>query len=384
MRTARFDLNALPPGSNEIRAEVREFLAAELASVPRWKRAYTWSAFDAAFSRKVAARGWIGMTWPSRYGGRERSAFERYVVLEEMLAAGAPVGAHWVGDRQTGPMLLRRGTEEQRCRFLPAIARGEIFLCIGMSEPDSGSDLASVRTRAVAEPGGWRVNGTKVWTSNAHHCQFMLTLVRTRAQVAKKHDGLSQLLVDLASPGITIRPIRDLAGGEHFCEVVFEDVLVSAEMLVGAEGEGWAQVTSELSLERSGPERFLSSYPLIAEWAGRLGDSPPEAAALADLGRQVAELVTLRSMSIAVAGMLDAGEDPYLEAALVKDLGAVLEQRIPAIVQRHASVEPRMDSRAADFEKMIGLLTEISPSFSLRGGTREILRGVIARGLGLR
>jgi alkylation response protein AidB-like acyl-CoA dehydrogenase len=384
MRTPRFALQALPTGSKDLRREVREFLAVELSEFPRWKRAYTWSAFDAEFSRKVAGRGWIGMTWPSRYGGHDRSAFERYVVLEEMLAAGAPVAAHWVGDRQTGPMLLRRGTEEQRQRFLPAIARGEIFFCIGMSEPNSGSDLASVRTRAVPEPGGWRVNGSKVWTSNAHHCQFMLALVRTRAPGEKKHQGLSQILVDLSSPGITIRPIRDLAGGAHFCEVVFEDVFVPNEMLVGAEGEGWAQVTSELSLERSGPERFLSCYPLIAEWAGTLRDAGTETAALADLGRQVAELVTLRSMSIAVAGMLDEGEDPNLEAALVKDLGALLEQRIPAVVEHHASVEPRMDSGAPDFERMIGLLTEISPSFSLRGGTREILRGVIARGLGLR
>ena len=384
MALPKFDLCALPPEAERVRGEVREFLATELASMPRWKRAYTWMAFDGDFSRKVAARGWIGMTWPSLYGGRERTAFERYVVLEEMLAAGAPVAAHWVGDRQTGPMLLRRGTEEQRRRFLPLIASAEVFFCIGMSEPDSGSDLASVRTRATAVDGGWRVNGAKLWTSNAHRCRYMLALVRTQPLAAAKHQGLSQLIVDLTGPGITIRPIRDLAGDAHFCEVVFEDAFVPGDFLVGEEGDGWKQVTSELAFERSGPERFLSCWPLIAEWTGELARSKTETAAEADLGRQIAELVTLRSMSIAVAGKLQAGEDPALEAALVKDLGAVLEQRIPAVVQRHSPIEPRMDSAAGDLEHMLGLLTEISPSFSLRGGTREVLRGVIARGLGLR
>jgi len=383
MAALTFDLVPLPPETEDLRGEVRQFLATELSSLPRRERAHTWMAFDAEFSRKVGERGWLGMTWPTQYGGHARTAFERYVVLEEMLSAGAPVAAHWVGDRQTGPMLLRRGSEEQRRRFLPMMARGETFFCIGMSEPDSGSDLASVRTRATPVDGGWSVNGAKVWTSNANRCGFILALVRTRPSEVK-HQGLSQLIIDLTSPGITIRPIRDLAGGSHFTEVVFEDVFVPGDLLVGAEGDGWKQVTSELAFERSGPERFLSCYPLIAEWTEELARNTPDEAAEADLGRQLAELVTLRSMSIAVAGMLQAGADPALEAALVKDLGAVLEQRIPAVIQRHSSIEPRIDPGASDLEHMLGVLTEISPSFSLRGGTREILRGVIARGLGLR
>ena len=378
-----FQLQRIPPEAERLREEIRAFLAEEMPSHASWRRAFTWSGFDVEFSRKMAARGWIGMTWPKRYGGGERSAFERYVMLEEVLAAGAPVAAHWVGDRQTGPLLLRTGTEEQRERFLPAMARGEIFFCIGMSEPDSGSDLASVRTRAVPVDGGWKVNGAKIWTSGAHLCQFMIALVRTRPLEKSKHEGLSQVLVDLSSPGLTIRPIRDLAGSEHFCEVSFEDVFVPESMLVGREGDGWKQVTSELAFERSGPERLLSSFPLFADTLGVLGPDAGDGAA-AEIGRKLADLVTLRAMSISVAGMLGAGLDPMLQASIVKDLGCLHEQSLPITVEALAKTEPRNDERASDYERLLGTLLQISPSFSLRGGTREVLRGIIARGLGLR
>src|SRR5438093_6678857 len=168
MATFRFDLCELAPSSRALREEVRDFRPAERGDAAPVRRAHSWGGFDREFSRKMGARGWIAMTWPKRYGGHERSALERYVVLEEMLAAGAPVGAHWIADRQSGPLLLRFGTEAQRQRFLPAITRGELAFAIGMSEPDSGSDLASIRTRAVPADGGYVVNGTKVWTSNAH------------------------------------------------------------------------------------------------------------------------------------------------------------------------------------------------------------------------
>lgn len=200
-----------PPAADleALRAEVRDFLAVELADRRPRDRARTWTGFDAEFSRKMGARGWIGMTWPKEYGGQDRSALERYVVLEEMLAAGAPVAAHWIADRQSGPLLLKVGTEEQRRTLLPRIAAGECYFCIGMSEPDSGSDLAAVRTRAVPVPGGFRVNGTKLWTTYAHKSHYMLLFCRT-GDGDDRHDGTSQLLVDLNTPGITIRPIEDL------------------------------------------------------------------------------------------------------------------------------------------------------------------------------
>lgn len=338
--------------------------------------------FDADFSRALGARGWIGMTWPKAYGGHERSAFERYVVLEELLAAGAPVAAHWIADRQSGPLLLRYGTPAQRDAILPRIARGECYFCIGMSEPDSGSDLASVRTRAVRDGDGFRINGTKLWTSGAEHCHYMIALVRTDPDLTKKHAGLSQFAIDLSGPGIEIRPIRNLAGEDHFNEVVFTDAYVPATALIGGEGQGWKQVTAELGLERSGPERYLSSIQLVLQLIRQLEGRTDDRAAIA-VGRLVAHLATLRQMSLSCAGMLDRGENPATEAALVKDLGVTFEQEIPGVAQALLDAEACIDG-GSDYQQVLAYVTQLAPSFSLRGGTREILRGIIAKGLGLR
>jgi alkylation response protein AidB-like acyl-CoA dehydrogenase len=377
-----FELRDLPPEAEAFRDEVRTFLRETMGDRPSVRRARSWGGFDPEFSKKLGARGWIGLTWPKKYGGQERSFLERYVLLEELLAAGAPAGAHWVAERQSGPLLLRFGTEAQRERFLPPITRGESYFAIGMSEPDSGSDLASIRTRAVRRDGGYVVNGTKVWTSNAHRSQHAIALFRTAVVPDKKHEGLSQFLVDLKSPGITIRPIIDLAGSHHFNEVVFQDVFVPEDMRVGAEGDGWKQVTTELAFERSGPERYLSSIALILALIDDVGREPdPRAAEV--VGRLVSQLATLRQMSLSVAGMLQAGQNPNLEAAVVKDVGTTFEQSVPEVVHALMDLEPTIDG-GSDLQQTLGYLVQRAPSFSLRGGTREVLRGIIARGLGLR
>lgn len=382
MQSFRFDLCELPKETESLRQEVRAFLAEELKDVPLTTRAQTWMSFDGEFSKKVGAKGWIGLTWPKKYGGHERTAFDRYVVLEEMLAAGAPVGAHWIADRQSGPLLLKFGTEEQRQTFLEPVTKGESYFCIGMSEPDSGSDLAATRTRAVKTDGGWIVNGTKLWTSGAQHAHVMIALFRTEQNPENRHGGLTQFLVDLKTPGINIRPITDLYGSQHFNEVVFEDVFVPDNRLVGTEGGGWAQVTAELSYERSGPERYLSSYLLLVELIREL-QAKNKPGAEEEIGRLFAHMITLRQMSLSVAGMLEAGENPTLEASVVKDLGAVFEQDMPVIAHKLAGTPPSL-SGGSDYQQVLGVLTQIAPSFSLRGGTKEILRGIIARGLGLR
>jgi alkylation response protein AidB-like acyl-CoA dehydrogenase len=371
------------PEDEVFRAEIRAFLRDELSDRSPIDRAQSWNGIDAGFSRTLGQRGWLGLTWPRRYGGHERTALERHVLLEELLATGAPVGAHWIAERQSGPSLLRFGTEAQKLAILPRIAAGECFFCIGMSEPDTGSDLASVRTRAVREASGWRVNGTKLWTTNAHHCHYMILFCRTGpADAERRHAGTSQFLVDLGLPGITIRPVRNLAGEHHFNEVVFEDALLPDDAILGREGDGWAQVTSELAYERSGPERFLSSFTLLVELVRALSPEPDERAAIA-LGRLGAKLVTLRHMSRSVAGLLQAGADPALEAAMVKDLGAMLEQEIPEIA-RELVCEGPPTAASRRLAQVLAYTTLHAPSFSLRGGTREILRGIIARGLGLR
>jgi alkylation response protein AidB-like acyl-CoA dehydrogenase len=371
--------------AEQVRAEVRDFLAAELAAGTFTTHVDTWlSGVDPAFSRKLGQRGWLGMTWPRQYGGHERTAMERYAVTEELLAAGAPVAAHWIADRQSGPNLLRYGTEAQRRDILPRIAAGECFFVIGMSEPDSGSDLASIRTRATRNAAGdWVVNGAKVWTSNAHFSHYAITLVRTApADPGARHAGMSQLLVDLSLPGITINPIRILDGGHHFNEVVFDDVVVPGDMLLGEEGAGWHQVTAELAFERSGPERFLSTYPLVAEFARRVADTD-DAAGQAALGRLAARLLALRQLSLRIAAALDRGELPDIPAALVKDVGTTFEADVIDEVRRVVDVPASLDS-PDPLGRALAEAQLHAPGYTLRGGTNEILRGIVARGLGLR
>lgn len=370
------------PEAEVLRQEVRDFLKVQLADRTPVQKAESWTGLDPAFSRAVGQRGWLGLTWPKQYGGHERSALERYVVLEEMLAAGAPVGLHWIGDRQSGPLILRVGTEEQRQTYLPKLAAGEAFCCIGMSEPNTGSDLASARTRAAKVQGGYIVNGTKVWTSFAHLSHYMILFCRTGSS-EDRHGGVSQFLVDLHNtPGLTIRPIYALTGEHHFNECVFQDAFVPDTALLGKEGDGWNQVTSELAFERSGPERFLSSYWLFVELVRALGPNPTDAGAIA-IGRLTAHFMTLRRLSRSVAGMLQNGENPALQASMVKDLGALVEQELPEIARNLVDAEPDEKS-THDFAAVLAHTMMHAPSFSLRGGTREILRGIIARGLGLR
>lgn len=382
MPSFQFAPVTLPASVPALRTEVRAFLASELGPVPAVQRANCWARFDAGFSRKLGRQNWIGMIWPKCYGGHERSPIERYVVIEELLAAGAPVGAHWIADRQSAMSILRYGAEDMKRRWLPGIAAGEIYCVIGMSEPDAGSDLASVRTRATKVSGGWRINGQKVWTTFAHKSQLMIALVRTSEGTDSRHVGLSQFLIELDNPGICVKPILDLLGQEHFNEVFFDDAFVPDSALLGREGEGWQQCTSELSLERSGPERYLSSYALFVEFLRLAGPTPAEPVRSL-IGRIAAQIWTLRQMSLSVAGQLAQQRDPAIEAAMVKDLGNTFEQDLPRWVQAAMDAGIALEDDS-EFARVLTYLLQASHSFSLRGGAREILRGIIARGLGLR
>ncbi|WP_250468182.1 acyl-CoA dehydrogenase family protein [Caballeronia sp. GAFFF2] len=378
-----FHLTALPVEAEAFRAEVKEFIAEHLPHAAADVRARSWMGFDAAFSRRLAARGWVGLTLPTRYGGAGMDAFRRFVLVEELLAVGAPVAAHWIADRQSGPLILRYGTQAQKDFYLPRICAASAFFCIGMSEPNAGSDLASVRTRAVRSEGGWRLNGRKIWTTNAQHCQYMIALVRSSGAPEDRQKGLSQFIVDLALPGVIVRPIVDLTGDAHFSEVTFDDVFLNDEALIGEEGAGWEQVTAELAFERSGPERLYSSVVLLDSWVAHLRRESAKPADLALLGSLVAQLATLRCMSIAVTARLARGESPVVEAALVKDIGTEFEQTIPALLEAAITADPAR-SIAPELYRTLAYLSQVSPAFSLRGGTREVLRGMIARGLGLR
>jgi alkylation response protein AidB-like acyl-CoA dehydrogenase len=381
MSIDQFKFSPIPPEAEAIRAQVRRFLAEALADYPPTRRAESWMGFDAGFSRRLGERGWIGMALPKRYGGADASPFVRYVVVEELLAAGAPVSAHWFADRQSGPQILHYGTDAQKAFHLPAICRGERFFCIGMSEPNSGSDLASIRTSARRVGDKWVVNGQKVWTTNAHRSHYMIALVRTDPD-SNRNEGLSQFIIDLSLPGITIRPIKDLTGASHFNEVFFDGLTLDADALIGTEGQGWAQVTAELAFERSGPERFLSSIALLETLIAEVGRQP-DALQAKEIGRLAARLFTLRQMSLAVTAQLAAGRNPAWEASVVKDLGTSFEQEIPELAQLLLDVAPATRG-SSEHARVLAYLTQEAPSFSLRGGTREILRGIIARGLGMR
>ncbi|MEU6185800.1 acyl-CoA dehydrogenase family protein [Nocardia sp. NPDC047038] len=379
-------LRAFPPEADALRAEVRAFLIQDRATHGWQPHVDSWiSSWDPGFSERLAGRGWLGMTVPTEYGGHGRTHLDRFVVTEELLAAGAPVAAHWVADRQVVPALLSYGTDGQRREYLPAIAEGKCFFAIGMSEPESGSDLASVRTKATRVDGGWELTGTKVWTSGAHHAHAFFVLARSAPlDAARRHDGLSQFIVTLDAPGIEIRPIRLLTGQHHFNEVVLDHVFVPDHMVLGTPGEGWRQVTSELGFERSGPERILSTQPLLEAFLTRLADSDDsDTASVTSLGALVARLTTLRQLSSAVANALSDGKSADLSAALVKDLGTRYEGDVVEVAATAVATDADPGS-ADEFTRLLGEGLLHTPGFTLRGGTSEILRGVVARGLGLR
>jgi 3-oxocholest-4-en-26-oyl-CoA dehydrogenase alpha subunit len=373
----RFAPSELSPAELALQSEVREFLADELPRGSFAPGLGMASGRDQDFSRSLAARGWLGMALPRRYGGAERGVVDRFIVVEELLRWGAPVGYHWVADRQTGPLILRYGSAAQRERFLPAICRGEVSFSIGMSEPQAGSDLAAVQTRARPSDGGWRVCGTKLWTGGAQQNDWFVVLCRTSDE-DDRHRGLTQLIVDLRAPGVDVRPIAYLDGSEFFNEVVIDDVFVPDELVVGDVGAGWEQNTSELAFERAGPERWLSTYLVVEQYLRERGAAGGRAEAA--VGEAVAGWWGIRALSLSVARLIDAGQAPAAESALVKELGTRFEQDVLDAIWRLVPDGP--DPAAGTlFERLLAAAILAAPSFTIRGGTNEILRSVAARAL---
>jgi acyl-CoA dehydrogenase len=372
---------ALPASTETLRTELRAFLEHEIATGGFEPRCDTWlSQHDPSFSKKLGVAGFLGLAWPKEYGGHGRTQLDRFVVVEELLAYGAPIAAHWVSDRQSGPALLKHGSEEVKRELLPGMVAGEIFFSIGMSEPDAGSDLANIRSTATKVDGGWLLNGTKVWTSQAHNNHFFIVLVRTTplGESGSKHRGMSQFVMNLRAPGVDIRPIRLLNGHHHFNEVVMTDVFVPDHYILGTEGGGWDQCIGELAFERSGPERYLSTYPLLSALIDAVGVKASTDTA-AQIGMLVTRLSALRRLCISVACALDAGALPVTEAALVKDMGTRLEGEIGEVARQ--LVPPGTN---AVFDQLVADAVLSAPGFTLRGGTNEILRGIVARELGVR
>ena len=364
-----------------LQAEVREFLAAELPPGSHEPCLGMAADHDREFSAKMATRGWVGMALPSRWGGSDRTAVQRFIVVEEMLRWGAPVGHHWVADRQTGNVILKFGTDEQRERFLPPICRGELGFSIGMSEPDSGSDLASVSTRAERAGDGWIVNGTKIWTSNAHMNDWFICLLRTAPmEDGNKHAGLSQFLIDLSSPGLEISPIPFLDGSHHFNEVTFHDVFVPDINVVGQPGMGWHQNTTEMAYERGGPDRWLSPFSTVEQLLRETAGTPMEDTVSDLFGELAARWWGIRNLSLSVARLIDEGEAPSVESALVKEMGTRYEQEVVEKLVQLIDEEYSPESESL-FERLLAQCVVTFPGNTIRGGTIEILRSVASKGL---
>jgi alkylation response protein AidB-like acyl-CoA dehydrogenase len=363
----------------ELQREVRAFLAEQLPPGSFERGLGMAAAHDREFSKRLASRGWVGMALPAKYGGGDRSAMDRFIVVEELLRHGAPVGHHWVADRQTGPTILRFGTEEQKERFLSAIASGEMSFSIGMSEPDSGSDLASVSTRAVRADGGWRISGRKIWTSGAAGNDWMTLLARTSTE-ENRHAGLTQFLVDLKSPGLQANPIAFIDGSRDFCEVVLDDVFVPHDLVLGSVGGGWQQTVSELAFERGGPDRWLSAYGVVEELLRDTAEEDLAPELVKALGAFTAQWWALRRLSLSVARMIDEGRSPSAEAALVKSMGTRFEQSVVAVLAELA--DDRMSaSPNSTLRRLWSAAVLASPSWTIRGGTSEVLVGIITKAL---
>lgn len=378
----------LTPEQEAFREEIRGFLRSELAVEPGRVREDGWVVgFSRTFSEKLGKRGWLGLTWPRQYGGQARSVLERLILTEELLRAGAPVAAHWLGDRQVGPSILRFGTEDQRREILPRITSGAIVFCVGLSEPNAGSDAAAVTTRAVEDGDGFVLRGQKIWTSFAHQADYCYLVARTDAS-GPKHKGISEFIVPMATPGITVRPLLDMTGEHHFNEVFFEDARVSRRALIGQKDRGWYQIAVQLDYERGGIERVLSNWPLLEDALAALRGSP----VLRDpivrdrvAGLRV-DLETARLMVYRIAWLADHGRVPNVEAAVAKSFGTELEQRIAETVAGlfQMSALGWAGSPHAALGGRVARAVLYAPAYTIQGGTSNILRNIIAhRGLGL-
>ena len=359
-----------------LRTRVRAFLADEVGSGGFIAHCDPWLiGFDREFSKRLGAAGLLGLTLPTEYGGAGYGIAERLLVSEELLAVGAPVAAHWFAERQFAPSILRHGTDQQRAEWIPRVIRGEICVAIGLSEPDAGSDLAAVRTKADRTNGGWVISGTKVWTSNAHFADAIVVLARTGDT---GHVGLSQFIVRLPNPNVSIRGINMISGERHFNEVHFDSVFVPDSDVLGEIGQGWKQAMEELAYERVGPERYLSTLPLLQE----LTAGTSRTAANAELfGAVIADIRTFRTINQRVTEHLENGNTAAIDIPLLKTLGTNFEHSTVLTSLTIASDSTRENAITSQAAELLREVQYQSPTFSIRGGTNEVLRGIVSKGL---
>ncbi|MFP4641235.1 MAG: acyl-CoA dehydrogenase family protein [Chloroflexota bacterium] len=377
----------------KLRQEARDFLEGEIKQGLWEPRCDAWiEDYNPEFTKRVAQQGWLGLTWPKEYGGQGRSHVDRLIVTEEMLRYGAPAGCHWFADRQIGGSVLKYGTEEQKKEILPQILSGEMYVGLGMSEPETGSDLASIQTKAVEDGDDFIVNGQKTWTSGGSVINYIYLLARTD-QEAPKHRGISEFVLPLDLPGISRSPLIEVTGKEAWNDVFFDDVRVPKKWLIGTQNKGFYQVMEQLAFERGGMERLMGNYPLFSELIKFVNETEYNGKPLSQdpiIRSKVAQLQSEfevgRLFMYKVAMVMDKGGAPTVEAAMSKAYGTSFEQRLANTAVEILGPYGLLwaDSK---YVPLRGLATHSylgSKGYSLQAGSTEVLKGIIAgRGLGL-
>jgi alkylation response protein AidB-like acyl-CoA dehydrogenase len=329
------------------------------------------NGYSKEFSKELAGHGWIGMTWPDNpYSGPARPAIDRLIVGEEMIKAGAPIAASWFADRQMGPALLAYGTSDQQAAFLPGIVAGETTWCIGMSEPNAGSDLASLKTTAERQGDEFVINGQKIWTSFGAVADYCYLICRTSTE-GPPHAGISEVIVPMDTPGIEVRPIKDMTTNRHFSEVFFTDVRVPVVNLVGQEGGAFKQTMRQLEHERGGIDRLVSNQALYRMALDRADTADPvirqEIASL-EIGYRIGRILVVREvLKQAPAGF----------SAATKCFCTEHEIRVAEFVARVLGAEATLWDDVTR-----GLV--YAPGYTIMGGTSNVMRNILGeRVLGL-
>ncbi|MFA5564324.1 MAG: acyl-CoA dehydrogenase family protein [Acidimicrobiia bacterium] len=354
-------------------------LAKQYTQTHRYKEDSWLVGQDTAFAKELASRGWLGMTWPTTIGGGGRPAIERLVVYEALISNNAPVASSWFADRQIGPTLLEYGKPEQQQRWIPDIITGESLWCIGMSEPDAGSDVASLRTSAVRNGDEWVINGQKIWTSGAQSAHWCYLIARTNPN-GRPHQSLSEFAVDMSTPGITVKPIKDMVGNQHFCEVYFDNVRVPVENLIGTENGSFSQVMRQMEHERGGIDRLVSNRALFIDTLAQL--SEPDAVVRQEIAAiesrfRIGRLMVYREV---------LQQAPKGFSAATKTFCTELEQQVANFCYQVLGMTANLwesdgtDALAARASHNICY----APGYTIMGGTTQILRNILGeRVLGL-
>ncbi len=375
------------------RQEVRDFLEEELRQGSFEPSCDAWiQGYSPEFTRKVAAKGWIGLTWPKEYGGQGRSNIDRLILTEEMLRYGAPSACHWFGDRQIGRSIITYGTEEQKRDLLPRILRGEAYVGLGMSEPEAGSDLASLQTRAVEDGDDYIIDGQKMWTSCAGFMNYIYLVARTDPD-APKHRGISEFVFDANLPGITIRPTIDITGSEAWGEVFYDGVRVPKTCLIGEKNRGFYQILNQLDYERAGLERLMGNYPLFDGIVQFTKETKRNGAPLSEdtlirhkLAQLEIEFEVGRLLTYRVVLVMDEGRAPNVEAAMAKAYCTTFEQRLASVATEILGLYGQLLAESM-WAPILGMAPHSylgSKGYSLQAGTTEVLKNIVAtRGLEL-